>query len=143
MATTLPLLANSIPTKPVTVVLPTSDKGKQFVFDKSKKLKEWLKDNLAPTGEVERFSDALDNDPKNDTIDANYSTGIFYAKYKFYLDAKPSIRAKRRYQELQAKGIAIDYSNVSVLYAGARNCIYKTEDSANSWNEVFEYDSLA
>jgi photosystem II stability/assembly factor-like uncharacterized protein len=41
------------------------------------------------------------------------------------------------------KGIAIDHSNSSVLYAGSLNRIYKTEDAANSWNVVFEYDSVA
>ena len=43
-------------------------RGKQFVFDSAKKMRNWLKDNLSPTGEVERFSEALDNDEKPDTI---------------------------------------------------------------------------
>lgn len=41
-----------------------ADNGKRYVFDKAKKMREWLKDNLAPTGEVKRFSDALDNEPE-------------------------------------------------------------------------------
>ena len=53
----------------VTVCTPKAFEGKKFVFDTVKKLQEWLKENLSVTGEVERFSDALDDDDKNDTID--------------------------------------------------------------------------
>ena len=65
----------------VTVVLPEKDKGKKFVFDKCKKMKDWLKDNLAATGEVERFSDALDDKKDNNEKDA--------IRYRAYFD--PSI----------------------------------------------------
>ena len=39
----------------------TTPDGK-CIFYTSEELREWLKNNLAPTGEVERFSDALDNE---------------------------------------------------------------------------------
>jgi hypothetical protein len=45
-----------------TVINKNGKKGKQFIFANAKKMRSWLKDNLAPTGEVQRFSDALDDD---------------------------------------------------------------------------------
>ena len=48
-------------------------RGKQFVFDKAKKMRDWIKENLAATGEVERFSEALDNDENDDTIGLGYN----------------------------------------------------------------------
>lgn len=35
-----------------------------------------------------------------------------FAKYKFYLHAKPDVRAKRRMNELQQKGIECDYDTI-------------------------------
>ena len=34
------------------------------------------------------------------------------AKYKFYLDASPEVRAKRRHSELAAKGVCMDYDKL-------------------------------
>lgn len=34
------------------------------------------------------------------------------AKYKFYLDAKPEVRAKRRYDELTDKGQVVEYNKI-------------------------------
>lgn len=45
------------------VIVKCSD-GKDYVFTNTNKLRKWLKDNLAPTGEVERFSNALDDEEK-------------------------------------------------------------------------------
>ena len=36
---------------------------KSIIFTNSKKLRAWLKNNLSATGEVERFSNALDSEP--------------------------------------------------------------------------------
>ncbi len=41
---------------------------KKFVFSNTKTMNKWLRKNLSLTGEIERFSDALDNDEKNDTM---------------------------------------------------------------------------
>ena len=49
----------------VTVHEPIEYSGKQFVFQKIKQLRTWLSENLAATGEVERFSEALDNEEEN------------------------------------------------------------------------------
>lgn len=34
------------------------------------------------------------------------------SQFKFYLDAEPAVRAQRRYQELQEKGLSIDYEEI-------------------------------
>ena len=46
----------------VTDILTT----KTYVFTSSKKMRDWLKDNLAATGETERFVNALDDDKKSE-----------------------------------------------------------------------------
>ena len=40
---------------------------------------------------------------------------------------------------LYTKGIAVNHSNTSILYAGSANSIYKTENGADSWYKVFQY----
>jgi len=59
----------------------TTSNGKRFVFSDSKQMREWIMENLSATGEVERFSDALDD--KKDTAynniiaSANYITSQY------------------------------------------------------------------
>lgn len=60
----------------------SNTKEKQFIFSNIKKLREWMKEHLSATGEVERFSDALDTDKKIDNplkpniIITPYQTGV-------------------------------------------------------------------
>jgi len=54
----------------VTGMYKNNGTKKQYVFRKASEMRKWLKDNLAPTGEVERFSDALDNESESGRIDA-------------------------------------------------------------------------
>ena len=35
------------------------------------------------------------------------------ARYKFYLDAQPDVRARRRFKELQDKGLEVDFGEIS------------------------------
>jgi len=58
----------------------TADESEKFVFSDCDKMREWIMENLSVTGEIERFSDALDD--KKDTAynniitSANYITSI-------------------------------------------------------------------
>ena len=49
----------------VTILTSNNDTGKKFVFSTAKKLRDWLRNNLSATGEVEEFSKALDCDDKD------------------------------------------------------------------------------
>jgi|SaaInlV_100m_DNA_2_1039680.scaffolds.fasta_scaffold49851_2 hypothetical protein len=48
----------------VTILTSNNDTGKKFVFSTAKKLRDWLRNNLSATGEVEEFSKALDCDDR-------------------------------------------------------------------------------
>ena len=37
-------------------------KGKTFIFDNIKKVREWIEENIAPTGEIKQFSEGLDDE---------------------------------------------------------------------------------
>jgi hypothetical protein len=58
-------------------------KGKQFVFPDAKSMNEWLKDNLAATGEVEEFSEALDEKPAQEQLDNSLFVGYNTLDTKF------------------------------------------------------------
>jgi len=60
----------------VTVLLPIDYNGKKFIFNTVKKMKEWLNENLSATGEVERFSEALDDSPKDDISTDAFTNNI-------------------------------------------------------------------
>ena len=57
-------------------VVYDKDTGKSYVFTSAKKMRDWLKDNLAPTGEVERFSAALDSkeEPRAGSFEQQYNS---------------------------------------------------------------------
>lgn len=44
----------------VSVINKNGRKGKRFVFEKGKNLRDWLKENLSATGQAEEFIKALD-----------------------------------------------------------------------------------
>jgi hypothetical protein len=50
----------------VTVYLP---EPQHYVFTNMKSLNAWLRENLSATGEVERFSKALDDEDESDTLE--------------------------------------------------------------------------
>ena len=62
----------------VTVINYNSVSGKKFVFSNVNDMRDWLKDNLSATGEVERFSKALDNECKEDIINNMLLPGPMY-----------------------------------------------------------------
>jgi len=41
---------------------------RKLVFTNNESLREWLRNNLSATGEVERFSEALDDKPEKNNI---------------------------------------------------------------------------
>jgi cytidylate kinase len=51
---------------------------------------------------------------KDSVVEGRDITTVVFpqAEYKFYLDAAPEIRAKRRFEELQGKSIDVDYRQV-------------------------------
>lgn len=59
----------------VTVGEPSNDSGQQFVFQKIKQLRTWLSENLSATGEVERFSEALDDTGENKNLEKHSFVG--------------------------------------------------------------------
>jgi len=59
----------------ITVIEPSQDNGKEFVFNDMDSMKKWLKENLSLVGELARFSDALDNE--NVEEDVNYYGSTF------------------------------------------------------------------
>ena len=59
----------------------TAGESKKFVFSDCDKMREWIMENLSATGEVERFSDALD-----DNSDVSYDNSV-YSKFVTALNA--------------------------------------------------------
>jgi hypothetical protein len=51
---------------------------KRFVFDDIKKMREWIEENIAPTGETKQFSDALDDDTTSVKQEAVYGSSTAY-----------------------------------------------------------------
>ena len=37
---------------------------KRFIFDDIKKMREWIEEHISATGDIEQFSEALDDEPK-------------------------------------------------------------------------------
>jgi len=73
----------------VTGLYKNQGSGKQYVFKKASEMRKWLKDNLAPTGEVKRFSDALDNESEDDTIDPSAKLDMLgYLRSTFSISSK-------------------------------------------------------
>ena len=54
----------------------TADESEKFVFSDCDKMREWIMENLSVTGEIERFSDALD-----DKSDVSYDRLVYESLY--------------------------------------------------------------
>jgi len=58
----------------------TTEDNKKYVFSDIETLISWVKDNLSATGEVERFSEALDDEPKaSEYIYGPYNIPVNYS----------------------------------------------------------------
>ena len=66
----------------------TAGELKKFVFSDCDKMREWVMENLSATGEVERFSDALDD--KSDVSYDNLGNSSVYTKFVTALRANPA-----------------------------------------------------
>jgi hypothetical protein len=66
----------------------TAGEAKKFVFSDCDKMREWIMENLSVTGEVERFSDALDD--KSDVSYDSSSNDSVYSKFVKSLQTNPA-----------------------------------------------------